>query len=118
MRDVLGVTTTHYLTPGYDAGVAPTTIINMAVPRAGTLQKFYIHHNTANGNGNGVTYTVIKNGVATAITVTLASGAIGTGSDTVNTVAVVAGDLIAIQVTKALSITNGNLDVTATLEVV
>jgi hypothetical protein len=89
----------------------------MAMSRAGTLQNFFVHHNTANGNGGTVVYTVMVNGAATAITATLATGAVGTASDVANTVAVAQGDLVSIRVTKAANVTNGNVDVTAMLEV-
>ena len=87
------------------------------MPRAGTLRRFFVRHNTATGNGNNVVYTVMVNGVATAITVTLATGAIGQASDLVNTVAVAQGDRVSIRATKAVTIANGAINVQTSLEI-
>jgi hypothetical protein len=67
----------------------------------------YVRHASAVGNGNSIVYTVLINGVASTITVTLASGAIATGTDLVNTAAVVAGDLITLRAVKAVAIGDG-----------
>lgn len=115
--DISPTTTTRFLAPGYDTGLAPTTVRDLLCPRAGTLRNLFIRHNTNNGNGNSVVYTVMKNGIATAIAVSLATGAIGDGSDIANTVAIAQGDRISIRITKAVGVTNGNVDATATLEV-
>ena len=81
------------------------------------LKNFFVRHNAANGNGNSVVYTVLVNGVATAITVTLASGAVGQASDTVHTVVIAQGDRISIRATKAATIAGGgNVDVQTSLE--
>jgi hypothetical protein len=72
----------------------------------------------ANGNGNNVVYTVFKNGAATAMTVTLATGAVGIASDITNTVAVLFGDLISIRAVKGTSIGNGAISVIAAIELV
>ncbi len=61
-----------------------------------TFKKFFVYVKTAPGVGESVTFTVLKNSVATALTVTI-SGANQTGSDTVNTVAFAAGDEISLK---------------------
>lgn len=88
------------------------------LPRGGTLRNFFVRHNAAVGNGTAVTYTVLKNGVATAIAVSLATGAIAQASDLVDTVAVVAGDRVSISADKpaALGAGGGDLEVEASLE--
>ncbi len=96
------------------------TTDNAQIPlsRGGTLKNFFARHNSGPGNANTVVYTVLVNGVATAITVTLAANAVAQASDLVNTVAVVAGDRVSIRATKALSIAAGELDVQTCLELV
>jgi hypothetical protein len=107
---------TRFLTPGR-GGTAVTTDINqLPVPRAGLLQNFFVRHDAAAGNGNSVVYTVLVNGVATAITVTLATGAVGQASDTTHTVAIAQGSRISIQATKAAGIGTGAIDVQTSLE--
>ena len=76
-----------------------------------------MRHNSTSGNGTSVLYTVLKNGVATAITVTLATGAVGQASDTVHTVAVAQGDRVSISAVKAASIGSGDVAVQASLEI-
>lgn len=114
-------TTTRYLYPGYDDDLAQTVSMQMVAPYAGTLRDFYVRHNSADGNGNSIVYTVRVGPpagpmVATAITVSLATGAIGQGSDLANSVAVAAGDIIDIEVTKAASVGNSPDDITATID--
>jgi len=101
-NSVANSTATRYLDPGFEARTAPlaTAVNSFRVPRAGTLRNLYLRHNNPGGSGATITYTVRVNGVATALTIGLAS----TGSaaaDTTNTVAVVAGDYVDIEVTKA-----------------
>jgi hypothetical protein len=103
--------------PGYTAnGTAPLLIIEAAMPRGGTLRNMFVRHNAPGGNGNPVTYTVMKNGVATLLTVSGNSGVIGQASDLVNTVAVVQGDRIAVRITKPLAIGGGAVRSVITLE--
>jgi len=63
-----------------------------------------------------VVYTVFVNGIATALTVTLATGAVGQTSDLVNGVTITQGSRISIQAVKALAIGSGMIDVEASLE--
>lgn len=71
------------------------------IPTAGTFSNFYVSLETAPDNGVGTqsnTWTIKKNGVATAVTCTISEAA-KTCSDTSNSFAVVAGDKIAIDMT-------------------
>lgn len=114
--DVSTTTTTRFLSPGYDNTQAGTGAVQWEAPFPGTLKNLRMLHGTGAGNGNNIVYTLRKNGVATAITVTLAST--GTAAqDTVNTVTVVAGDRIDIQVTKAATIVTSPSNITASLEI-
>jgi hypothetical protein len=82
---------------------------------AGTLQNLRIRHNITAGNGNAIVYTVRVNGVAVAITASVPSTTTS-GSNTVNTAVVAAGDTVDIEVTKALSIGTSPSDIAVTLE--
>lgn len=115
-NSVTATTTTRYLVPGYTAGTAPTAPVQYRLPSAGTVRRLRVRHNTGAGNGLAIVYTVRINGVASAVTVSLASTATD-GSDLVNTVAVAAGDLIDIEVTKAASVGTSPAEIMASLEV-
>jgi hypothetical protein len=79
----------------------------MRIARAGTLRNLYVRHNDPGGSGATITYTVRVNGAPTAITIGLASTA-ASAADTTNSVAVVAGDIVDIEVTKAAVAGAGN----------
>jgi hypothetical protein len=87
-----------------DGGYTWTTTLadrEVVAPHAGTLRNFYVKLTVAPDSGAGTQshiLTVMKNGVATGLTVTISDTAT-TGSDTSNTVDVAAGDLLAIKST-------------------
>lgn len=114
-NSVAATVVTRFLTPGYTSSLAQTTTIQIRVPRPGTLRNLRVRHNGTAGNGNAIVYTVRVNGVASVITVSLASTATD-ASDLVNTAAVASGDLLDIQVTKALGVGTSPADIAATLE--
>lgn len=114
--------TLRFLVPGFNhLHIAPFQEIAMVCPRAGTLQNFFVRHNVARGNGNPVVYTVLKNGVATAMTVSLATGVAGTGVYNATTIPIAQGDRISIQLSITTAIgspasTQGCVDTVATIE--
>jgi hypothetical protein len=109
---------TRYLSPGRSTSTASTTdVASIPAPRAGTIRNLFVRHHSATGNGNNVVYTIMINGVATGLTVTLATGAIGQASDLVNTVAVAQGDRISLRATKAANVGGGSLNVQASAEI-
>lgn len=111
----VGTTTaTRYMVPGFDQSLAHTTLVSIPVTYGGTIKSLYVRHNVPAGNGNAIVYTVLKNGVATALTVSLASTGT-TASDLVNSFTVVAGDTLAIEVTKAAGIVTSPTDVFVTV---
>jgi hypothetical protein len=112
---VSATTTTRYLNPAFADATAGTTAISFRMPFACTLRNFYIRQNIGAGNGNNIVYTLLKNGVATALVVTIASTA-NDANDLVNTVVVAAGDRLDIEITKALSIGTSPGDILATME--
>lgn len=93
---------------GFSA-VASTDVDSCEVimPVAGTLRNLRIKLPTAPGVGTSVTYTVFKNGSATAITVTI-SGTNVAATDSSNSIAVAAGDRIVTQMTKTGSPAGSN----------
>jgi len=109
-------TTTRYLTPGYEAAIAPTTVVQWRVPFSGVIKNLRVQHNTPAGNGNVIVYTVRINGVASTLTVSLASTA-SNGSDTANSAVVAAGDLVDIAITKAAGVATSPGDVMASVDV-
>jgi len=102
---------TRVMPPGYSDGTLNTnTPKGFRAPRAGTFRNLTARHNAANGNGNAVVYRLRVNGVLTALQVSLATGAIVSTIDAVNTVAVVAGDLIEMTRSIAVGIGSAAID--------
>ena len=100
----------RFITPGFTAATAALTSSGaFALPKAGTLRNLTARHNSANGNGAAIVYDVLINGAPSGLQVSLATAAIGSAIDAVNTVAVVAGDIIEITGTKAVSIGSGSI---------
>lgn len=116
-NSVVATTTTRYLTPGFDNGDAETSAIQIRMTRAGTFRNLYVRHNVLNGNGEAIVYTFRKNGIAQSLSVSLASDA-PDASDLVHSFAVAAGDLIDIEVTKALGVGTSPRNIIATVEFV
>lgn len=112
---VSATTTARYLTPFFDDSLAKTSPTQFRVTRAGTIRKLRIRHNLPNGNGNNIVYTLRVEGVATALSVTMASTDTD-GSDLVNSVAVNDGDRLDIEVTKGASVGTSPSDITAVVE--
>jgi hypothetical protein len=98
------------------AAVTTAAINAMVLPHAGTIRNLYVRHNAAGGTGPVVNYFVLINGVVSALTVTLATGAVGQASNTVNILAVNAGDRIELQAVKPAAIGGGDIDVQVTVE--
>ena len=106
---------TRYLAPWRDTLIGGLTPLQLRVPRAGTLKNLRVRHNTVGVGANNLSYTVRKNSTGTAVVVTMAATA-SDGSDTSNSVAVAAGDLLDIEVTKSGVLTTSPLGIVATLE--
>lgn len=112
---ISATTTTRFLAPFYDDSLAKTSVVQFRVTRDGTLRKLRVRQNSPAGNGNDIVYTVRVEGVATALSVTMASTATD-GADLVNEIAVVDGDRIDIEVTKAAGVGASPSDIMAVLE--
>ncbi len=118
-QSVGGTTADRFMDPwgaqNQIAGTDGTTNARTVIPRAGTISNFYVRHGNPDGNGNDIVYTVRINGVSTALTVTLASTG-SQASDTVNSVAVAAGDNVDVVVEKAANVGNSPDSITAQME--
>jgi hypothetical protein len=114
---ISNTTTVRYLTPGFDDGVAETSVTEIRLSRAGTLQSMRVRHNTAGTGAATLTYTLLIDGVATALAVAMSNTA-QDGSNLVNSVAVTAGQRATIQVEKSGAITTSPDNVTCTVEFV
>ena len=67
-------------------------------PIAGTMKTLYANVNGTNSLDNNVILSLYKNGSTTGLTVTFGATATGNQSDTSHTVAITAGDEIALRV--------------------
>ena len=91
--------TDRFLYPGFDAAVATTLVASIRAPYAGVLRNLYVRHTAAGAGGTGIVYTVRVNGVASALSVTLAAAA-NDGNNLVAAVNVAAGASIDVLVGK------------------
>lgn len=115
---VLGSSPTiRFLFPWYSDQLAEVGETGLVVPRSGTIQNLRVRHNIPNGNGTLISYIVRVSGVDSTVKVDLASN-VSTGSDTVNSVAVTAGDYVSVKVTKAASVGASPRNVAVTAELV
>lgn len=115
--DIIGSSTTvRYLYAGSAERIAEVVPNQARLTRDAELRNLFVQHNTPAGNGGDVTYTVRVNGVATLVATTLASTS-AFGSNLIDSINVIAGDVVDIQITKAASIGASPRNVVATLEV-
>jgi hypothetical protein len=96
---------------GGEAGVP----IEMPVPRAGTIRNLTVQHNNPNGNGAPVVYTLHVNGAPTVVALSVASDLSGPFTDLVNSAVVALGDSISLIASRAGSISEGDLEIVATM---
>jgi hypothetical protein len=82
------------------ATVAIASATGVEAEFAGNLKTMYVTHGATAG-ADTLVYTVMVNGVASALTVSLSSGSNGPASSLVTTVAVLAGDKLTLRVTGA-----------------
>jgi len=113
-----GGTAIRYMSPGHDFAVAPLTdTMQIPLPRGGTMRNFIVYHNDPVGDPtNMVTYTVLVDGVATALTVTLAANAAGPVIDAVNTVAVGSTQRVSVSLQRSSSMGTSMIDPQASVE--
>lgn len=104
---------------GYGYITVPTaTEIQFAVTRPGTIRNLRVRIAGAGTDAVNAVYTVRKNGVDTALTVTISNTSVGGVNDLAHSFTVVAGDLISLSCTKAGAVTAGQTNVVAAMELV
>jgi hypothetical protein len=89
--------------------------IEMPVPRAGTIRNLTVQHNDPVGNGAPVVYTLHVNGAPTVAVLSVPSNVSGPVTDLVNSVVVALGDSISLKASRAGSISDGALEIVATM---
>jgi hypothetical protein len=107
-------TAARFFAPGMALAAEGTVEIKVQCVRPGTLRNLRLKCVAGTGGGNN-TYRVRKNGADTNLLVTIANTATA-GSNTGNTVAMVAGDTISFQVTKTAAPTGVQSFITGTFE--
>ncbi len=80
---------------GVDSSAGTRTLIS----RGGTIKNLYVILSGVVGSGKTNTYTIYKNGIATALAASVSGTTATSGNDTIHGVSVVAGDEIGIEVT-------------------
>lgn len=98
---------TNYLWP--NGNLQSTDISFYIIKRAGTVRNLYVWSNTASGVGKTDTYTVLKNGTATILTVSLTN--VQSNTDLANSFTVVAGDRISVKVVSDTGTAAANISV-------
>jgi len=91
----------RFMAPGYEGSTATTSTKDFCIRIATTFSQLCMHARTAGPAGptGTLAYTLRVNGALTALTTGQISGTVTDANDAVNSVAVVPGDLIGIQIT-------------------
>lgn len=116
-NNVSTTVTIRYLWPTYEETLALIIPYQLRMPRAGTLRNMRVRHNIVGVGAVAITYTVRVNNVATALAVAMLATA-ADGSNIVASIAVAAGDLVDVQVTKAGALGASPIGIVATMEYV
>lgn len=114
-QDLASTTATRYLTPNDRSIAAPTVIQQTIVPYTGVIVSMNIQIDTPSVDTDTITYTVMINGVASALAVT--GAATSTSLSVTGSIAVVNGDKLAIRITKSNIVTPAVQDVSAILKI-
>jgi hypothetical protein len=107
-------TAARYLAPGAGQLIESTTEIQMAFPRAGVIRNMRIDCDAGIGGGTN-TYTLRINGVASALSIAILNTATSGGPDT-SQVAIAAGALVSMQVTKTVAPATPQTNIVVTVE--
>lgn len=83
--------------------------VQQVVSTSGTISNLYIDLENVPGSGKSVTFTIMKNGVATLLEVLIEGINFTYGFDLTNSFTVVAGDTLSIRCVPASSPTSGNV---------
>ncbi len=97
---------TRYLAPGWDDGLAATVTREIRLTRDVVFTDIYARHSNPGGSGATITYTLRLNGIASAVTVALATTA-SNAATTGLAVAGAAGDVLDLEVTRVATAGGG-----------
>ena len=101
---------TKYANPAGSGELGTETFARVVIPMAATVKNLYFRTTTTQSGTGSLVFTVLKNAVATAITVTVAaSEAAGLKSDVANSVSFAAGDEISYQFVNNASATSATV---------
>jgi hypothetical protein len=104
----LAVSSTHYAAPNNSVSMTATTdttgITRAPVPQSLTLTNLYVATSSNLGAGHTATLTIMTNGVATPIAVTISGASQNTGNDTTHSVTIPAGTLVGVRVVTGAAI--------------
>jgi hypothetical protein len=111
-NSVSSTTVNRYLFPAYDDTLAPilSGLIQFICPVVCVISRMYVYQNLPGGNGNNINYALRVNGTSTVLNVNIASTALS-NSDLVDSYQINQGDLLDIEVTKALSIGSSPMNI-------
>jgi len=103
--------TIYFAITGLTAGNATETNRQFAVPVAGTIRDFYVKMSGTQSATGTLVITIRNNAASSSVTLTVSSadGASPTKSNTANTLAVAAGDLISIQAVNNATVTSASI---------
>lgn len=105
---VVGISTTTYMIFGVTSFGTETTRSGV-IPHALTLSNLHVRTTTAQNASGAIVITLRKNGVATALTITIAAGsAAGIFSDTTHSVTFAAGDTLSLEFANAATTNSAN----------
>jgi hypothetical protein len=113
-QDTTAATAARFLGGGTALPAAVATEIKIPVTRDGTIRNARLTQVAGVGGGTN-TYTLRKNGASSTVAIAIANTAT-TGSDTTHELAVAAGDLLSVQVTKGSAPGTAASDCTITYE--
>lgn len=115
--NVAGSTTGYLFSSGQLIAGSVEGVRQVVITRPCTVRNFYIITSTAQPADGAAVYTIRKNGVDTAVTLTVAaSAAAGTFSDLTHSVSFTTGDLISVKLVNASASTSSTI-VSLSLEI-
>lgn len=113
--DIVAAPDTRFLGPGQIGIALDIDVQGVPVPYNTTLDNFMVRHNVAAGNGNSVVYTVMLDGVPTALSVTVPTGVITLVADFIHGIPASAEQIVSIRATKAADIGDGAISTFASM---
>lgn len=107
---------TFWLAPGYDLATVNASEIGLLMPAGGVLRNFYLKCTAGVGGDSDNLYAVFRNGVQQASVI--GPNTLDNDNNTATRVTVVAGDRIAVRLSKGTGIVTGQANVVFSMELV